>query len=284
LREVGTTNRTHTNDFEHAIGARTALLMKVHTSNYTIEGFTAAVPEATLADLAHARGLPFVVDLGSGTLIDLAAFGLPHEPTVQEALAHGADLVTFSGDKLLGGPQAGLIVGRKDLIDRIKRNPLKRALRVDKMTLAALEAVLGLYRNPDTLAQHLPALQLLTRPLPEIAALAARIQPVLARAFDGLARVSIEPAASQIGSGALPVDVLPSRAVAITPLEAKRGAAAALRRWAAAFRALPIPVIGTIAQGAVRFDVRCLTDEAAFVAQLAQLELTAPAGDGDDHR
>ncbi len=278
LHEVGTTNRTHVGDFEQAIGAHTALLMKVHTSNYVIEGFTAAVPAPALADLAHSHRLPFVVDLGSGTLADLAAYGLPHEPTVQEALGHGADLVAFSGDKLLGGPQAGLIVGRQDLIDKIKRNPLKRALRVDKMTLAALEAVLRLYRDPATLAQNLPALQLLTRPLPEVAALAARVQPALERTFHGLALVTVEPAASQIGSGALPVDVLPSRAVAITPLGAKRGAAAALRRWAAAFRALPIPVIGTIAHGALRFDLRCLTEEAPFVAQLAQLDLTIPRG------
>ncbi len=283
LREVGTTNRTHLRDFEQAIAARSALLMKVHTSNYVIEGFTATVPAPALAGLAHARGLPFVVDLGSGTVVDLAAYGLPHEPTVQEALAHGADLVTFSGDKLLGGPQAGLIVGRQDLVEKIKRNPLKRALRVDKMTLAALEAVLRLYRNPGTLAQHLPALQLLTRPLPEIAALADRVQPPLARVFDGLARVTVEQAASQIGSGALPVDVVPSFAVTITPLASKRRAGALLQRWAAAFRALPMPVIGTIDRGGLRLDLRCLTEEAPFLAQLAQLDLTT-SGDGHDHR
>jgi L-seryl-tRNA(Ser) seleniumtransferase len=248
-----------------------------------IEGFTAAAPAAALADLAHERGLPFVIDLGSGTLVDLAAYGLPHEPTVQEALAHGADLVTFSGDKLLGGPQAGLIVGRADLIDRIKRNPLKRALRVDKMTLAALEAVLRLYRDPATLAQHLPALQLLTRSLPEIAALAARVQPPLARAFEGVGHVTVEPTTSQIGSGALPTDVLPSAAAVITPLAGKRRAGAVLQRWAAAFRALPIPVIGTIAGGALRFDMRCLTREASFLAQLAQLDLT-PSANGHDRR
>ncbi len=283
LREVGTTNRTHLHDFERAITARSALLMKVHTSNYVIKGFTAAASAPALADLAHTRGLPFVVDLGSGTLVDLAAYGLPHEPTVQEVLAHGADLVTFSGDKLLGGPQAGLIVGRQDLVDKIKRNPLKRALRVDKMTLAALEEVLRLYRDPGTLAQHLPALQLLTRPLAEIAALADRVQPPLARAFDGLARVTVEQAASQIGSGALPVDVLPSFAVTITPLASKRRAGALLQRWAAAFRGLPMPVIGTIDRGGLRFDLRCLTEEASFLAQLAQLDLTT-SGDGHDHR
>lgn len=278
LREIGTTNRTHLRDFEQAIGTRTALLMKVHTSNYVVEGYTAAVPPGELAEVAHAHGLPFVVDLGSGTLVDLAAYGLPHEPTVQETLGYGADLVTFSGDKLLGGPQAGLIVGRRELIDKIKRNPLKRALRVDKTTLAALEAVLRLYRDPAALAGHLPALQLLTRPLPEISVVAARVQPAVQRAFAGRARVTLATAVSQIGSGALPIEVLPSVALVITPLVGKRGSGAVLRRWAAAFRALPTPVIGTIAQGALRFDLRCLTDEQAFVAQLAQIDFSPPEG------
>jgi len=275
LREVGTTNRTHLADFEQAIGARSALLMKVHASNYAIQGFTAMVPEKELAAIAHARGLPFVVDLGSGALVDLSQYGLPKEPTPQETWAHGADLVTFSGDKLLGGPQAGIIVGRAELVKKIKRNHLKRALRVDKMTLAALEAVLKLYRQPEKLAQRLPTLRLLTRPAADIEALCRRVEPAVAQAVRDAAHVSVVPCHSQIGSGALPVELLPSTALALAPLKRGRGEGTALRQLAAAFRALPIPVIGTISDGALKFDMRCLENEREFVDQLAQLRLEA---------
>ena len=273
LREVGTTNRTHRADFEQAIGARSAMLMKVHTSNYAIQGFTAMMPEKELAALAHARGLPFVVDLGSGTLVDLSQYGLPKEPTPQETLAHGADLVTFSGDKLLGEPQAGIIVGRAELVKKIKRNHLKRALRVDKMTLAALEAVLKLYRQPEKLAQRLPTLRQLTRPAADIEALCRRLEPAVAQAVARVARVSVVPCHSQIGSGALPVELLPSTALALVPLKRGRGEGTALKRLATAFRALPVPVIGTISDGALKFDLRCLENEREFVEQLTQLRL-----------
>jgi L-seryl-tRNA(Ser) seleniumtransferase len=268
LREVGTTNRTHTRDFEAAIGPDTALILKVHTSNYEIQGFTASVPAARLAALAHEHGLPLIEDLGSGTLASLEDWGLPHEPTVAESLKAGADLVTFSGDKLLGGPQAGLVVGRADLIAALAKNPLKRALRLDKIRLAALEAVLRLYADPDRLAERLPTLRLLARPHAEIEALARRLEPILANALDGIATVSRIETKSQIGSGALPVSLLPSVGLALTPQDRSGAAADKLARR---LRSLPVPVIGRIEGGRVVLDLRCLEDEAEFAAQLSQL-------------
>jgi L-seryl-tRNA(Ser) seleniumtransferase len=271
LHEVGTTNRTHLKDYAEAIGPRTGAIMKVHTSNYVIQGFTASVAEPELAALAHEHRLPFVVDLGSGMLVNLEEYGLPHEPTPKEALAHGADVVTFSGDKLLGGPQAGLIVGHKDLIQRIKKNPMKRALRVDKMTLAALEAVLKLYTHPERLVQELPTLRALTRSQREIENQAQRVLPGVAAALHGKATATVVQCSSQIGSGSLPIDSLPSAGIAIEGTGKNRSSAA--QRIATAFRALPVPVIGRIAEGAFLMDLRCLDDESAFTAQLRELAL-----------
>ena len=274
LHEVGTTNRTHLRDFEQAINPRTAMLMKVHWSNFEITGFTKTVPERELAALAHAHGLALVNDLGSGTLVDLSQYGLPKEPTVQAALADGADLVLFSGDKLLGGPQAGLIAGRADLVKRIKQNPLKRALRVGKLTLAALEAVLRLYRHPEQLQQRLTTLRLLTRAQADIAALAQRLLPHVAAAVGPVYAVRAIPLHSQIGSGARPVDLLPSAGLALTPAATGRGSGAALKRLETAWRGLPLPVIGHVRDGALCLDLRCLEDETAFADQLPRL---APA-------
>lgn len=269
LREVGTTNRTHLKDYTEAIGPETGLLLKVHTSNYVVQGFTAEVEPAELAKLARAHDLPFVDDLGSGTLVDLARWGLHHEKTVQDALKGGADLVTFSGDKLLGGPQAGIVAGRKDLIARLAKNPLKRALRLDKLRLAALEATLRLYRDPDRLAERLPTLRLFTRQTGELHALAERLRPLTAAQLGTGWNVETIDCTSQIGSGALPLETLPSAGLAIRPSgKASGGAVEAL---AAAFRAVPVPVVGRIAQGALIFDLRCLEDETLFTEQLAAL-------------
>ena len=272
LREVGTTNRTHLADYAEAIGPKTGMLLKVHASNYEVRGFTAATDERELAALAKAHAVPFVVDLGSGALVDLARYGLPHEPTPREALEAGADLVTFSGDKLLGGPQAGLVVGRADLVAALRRNPMKRAMRCDKLTLAALGAVLALYADPDRLPEYLPALRLLVRPAADIEALARRLAPAVARWLGPAANVEIVAVQSQIGSGSLPVDLLPSHALRITPAAAKRGSGRALDALAARFRSLATPAIGRIANGALLLDLRCLEsgdEEVAFTQLFA---------------
>lgn len=270
LVEVGTTNRTHARDYAEAIRARTALLMQVHASNYAISGFTARVDTAGLAAIARAHGLPLVVDLGSGSLVDLAEHGLPREPTVQETLAAGADLILFSGDKLLGGPQAGLIAGRADLIAKINRNPLKRALRMDKTGLAALAAVLALYREPENLARTLPTLRALVRSAADIAAQAGRLREPVARALGAGWQVEVATMDGQVGSGAQPTAALVGAGLRIEPAARVRGG---LDRLARRLRALPRPVLGRLADDALWLDLRGLDvdDEADFVAQLGEL-------------
>ena len=258
LREVGTTNRTHAKDYLQAIGPDTGLLMKVHTSNYRIEGFTKEVSAPELALMAHQAGLPLVNDLGSGTLVDLRRWGLKPEPTVAEAVAEGADVVTFSGDKLLGGPQAGFIVGKREIITAINRNPLKRAVRMDKIRIAATEATLRLYRDPDRLADRLPTLRLLARPEPEIRAQAERLAPRVAAKLG--CRVRVTDCASQIGSGALPTETIPSAGLALGPSP---------EALAERLRGLSTPIIGRIHNDELILDLRCLPDDAALLAAIS---------------
>ena len=268
LVEVGATNRTHLQDYRAAISAQTALLMKVHTSNYRLQGFTQSVDAKTLAELAHEHGLPCMVDLGSGCLVDFTALGLPGEPQASDYIANGIDLITFSGDKLLGGPQCGIIAGKKSLVERICKNPLKRALSVDSMILAALSEVLKLYRHPESLTETLPTLRQLTRPATQIEAQAVRLCDELASHLPPPFRAATSPCRSQIGSGALPVETLPSFAIAI---ESDQGRDSDLRHLATELRKLPRPVIGRIHDGRLLLDLRCLDCESLFLQQLPQL-------------
>ena|SRR5579862_419503 len=270
LREVGTTNRTHLADYAQAIGPRTALLLKVHTSNYIVQGFTAAVKVSELVPLARPHGLPIVVDLGSGALLPLSRWGLPAEVTVGEMIEAGADLVAFSGDKLLGGPQAGIIVGRAELVRKLRASPLKRALRVSKLILAALEAVLSLYRSPELLPERLTLLRLLLRPIEELQQQAQRLRPRLQAALGTAFEVLDAPMQSQIGSGTLPQQELPSYGLDIAPANTRRASITALERE---LRALPRPIIGRLIDQRLQLDLRCLelADEEAFAAQWAEL-------------
>ncbi|HEY7644074.1 MAG TPA: L-seryl-tRNA(Sec) selenium transferase [Hyphomicrobiales bacterium] len=272
LVEVGTTNRTHLADYERAIGADTALIMKVHCSNYAVKGFTKTVGMDELSALGRKWSLPVVEDLGSGTLTDLRRYGLPYEPTAAASIEAGADIVTFSGDKLLGGPQAGFIAGRKDLVARIAKHPMKRALRLDKIRLAAIEATLRLYADPAVLRAKLPTIRLLTRPADDIRAAAERVLAAVAAHLPDGIEAEIAPCHSQIGSGALPLDLMPSVAITFTAKQG-RGAGARIEKLAARLRALPVPVIGRIADSRLWLDLRCLEpqDEPLLAEQLAAL-------------
>ncbi|MHC1741444.1 MAG: L-seryl-tRNA(Sec) selenium transferase [Syntrophobacteraceae bacterium] len=253
LREVGTTNRTHLRDYESAIGDETALLMKVHTSNYRIVGFTAEVPLDQLVSLGRSHGIPVVEDLGSGSFVDLSQFGLPGEPTVQEALKAGVDVVTFSGDKLLGGPQAGIILGRKDFVAACRKNPLTRALRVDKMTLAALEVTLRLYRDERQAIAKIPTLRMIAAPIEELDQRAHQLADSL-RAVDPGKKLSVQVQSgnSQVGGGSLPANDLPSRIVAI------RSQALSAQRIESFLRGNKPPIIARIESDQILLDVRTL--------------------------
>jgi L-seryl-tRNA(Ser) seleniumtransferase len=270
--EVGTTNATHLADYRRAIGERTALIMKVHTSNYSIQGFTSAVSEQQLAPLAREAGVAIACDLGSGSLVDLSNYGLPREPVVRDMIEAGCDVATFSGDKLLGGPQAGLIVGSAKTVGRIRKHPLKRALRISKLPLAALEATLRLYLAPEKLPQRLPTLRLLCRSQASIRAVARQLEEPLRQALAPRYSVEVVDMASQIGSGSLPVDRLPSAGLRIVPTGTRRkGLGTALSELAAILRSLPEPVIGRISEDALQLDLRCLEDPALLAAQLPSL-------------
>ena len=265
LYEVGTTNRTHEYDYRNALDNGAVAIMRVHASNFSIHGFTSSVPVKTLANLAAAENACFINDLGSGALIDLTTYGLPNEPTATRAIADGADIVTFSGDKLLGGPQCGLIVGRQAWIERINRNPMKRALRCDKLTLAALDSLLTLYMNPAQLHQTVPALRLLTRAVEEITQTAKAVAPAVSVLLSGKAVVDIKPCESQVGSGAQPTERIPSVALVITPRES---GGTALQKMAEDFRKLSVPVITRTHDDALWLDMRCLEDPDAFINNL----------------
>ena len=264
LREVGTTNRTHRRDYAEAIGAETALLLKVHPSNYRISGFTAEVSIAELAELGRAHNMDVMEDLGAGALVDMSLYGVAREPMVRERIAAGAAIVTFSGDKLLGGPQAGIIVGRRALIEKLRANPLKRALRCDKLTIAALEATLRLYLRSADLAAELPTLRMLRRTPAEIGIVAERVRGILAERLGPQFVLEMIDAVSEVGSGALPAQELKTRALRITHPRMPADAIAAMFR-----RAQP-PVIGRINEGAFMLDMRTVEDAAALAVKFAQ--------------
>jgi L-seryl-tRNA(Ser) seleniumtransferase len=264
IREVGTTNRVHQRDYAGAIGPETALLLKVHPSNYRVVGFTAEVSLPEVVEIGRAHNVEVMEDLGSGALIDMSSYGLPREPIVRERIAAGAAIVTFSGDKLLGGPQSGIVVGRRALIERLKTNPLKRALRCDKIILAALEATLRLYLRSEDLATDLPTLRLLKRSAAEIGIVAARARELLAERLGPEFQIEVVNSTSQIGSGALPTEELESRALRIKHRKLSEHAIAAI------FRAARPAVIGRVRDGAFMLDLRTIEDAADLAVEFTR--------------
>ncbi|MDO9758952.1 L-seryl-tRNA(Sec) selenium transferase [Glaesserella parasuis] len=266
LVEVGTTNRTHLKDYRNAINENTAFLMKVHTSNYQIQGFTSSVSEEELVALGQEFNLPVISDLGSGSLTDMQALNLPAEPIVQQKVASGVDLVSFSGDKLLGGPQAGIIVGKKALIDQLQQHPFKRVLRCDKVILSGLEATLRHYLFPDRLADDLPTLHLLTQSLDTLQHKAERLKVALSKRLDCRYLLQIEPSEAQIGSGALPTEKIPSLAVTISA--DKQSDLLELEKQ---FKTYPNPIIARFAQQKMWLDVRSVAEFEVLIFMLEEL-------------
>ncbi len=258
LKEVGTTNRTHLSDYERAIGDNTGLILKVHTSNFKIAGFTEAVELSDLVGLGTKKNLPVMNDLGSGCFIDLSPFGFDREPTVQEALKAGVDIVTFSGDKLLGGPQAGIILGSKEIIERVKQNPLNRALRIDKLTLAALEATMRNYLTSGDALTTIPGIRLLTTPVSAIEKNARKLLRILKKSSLKNFDIVLKQGYSMAGGGSLPTQEIPTVLLAITSRSMSTG------RLGDRLRFLDVPVIARIADDEILFDVRTI-DESEFV-------------------
>ena len=250
LVEVGATNRTHVHDYEQAVNENTSLLLRVHCSNYRIIGFTKEVHNEELVQLGRKHSIPVMEDLGSGCFVDLSKFGLAKEPTVQEVVASGVDVITFSGDKLLGGPQAGIILGQKDFIDRIKKNPLTRALRIDKFTLAGLESILRLYRDPKTVFQKVPTLSMISESQDDVRHRAQELALLLTEKVGLNCEITVENVSSRIGGGAMPEQDLASCGIVLQPkfismddLEKR-------------FRALDMPIIGRVEQNRMILDIR----------------------------
>jgi L-seryl-tRNA(Ser) seleniumtransferase len=267
LKEVGTTNRTHPRDYEGAISDKTALLMKVHTSNYSMIGFTSEVSLAELTALGRKHGLPVMNDLGSGTLVDFRKYGLAYEPTIGEAVAAGADVVTFSGDKLLGGPQAGIIVGKKDILAAIRKNPLTRALRIDKLTLAALEITLREYRDPDRAVEAIPTLKMMTAPVARVQEKCERLLAMLKATGDARLRTEIVAGVSRAGGGSFPLLDIPTRCVSIEI------AGLSPDRLEQALRGGRPPVIGRIEKEMLLLDLRTVAEDELAIIRDALLSV-----------
>jgi L-seryl-tRNA(Ser) seleniumtransferase len=272
LVEVGTTNKTYLRDYEAALSPETALLLKVHRSNFVLRGFVQDVPVSDLVALGRRAGIPVMYDMGSGAFVDMRARGLPPEPTVQEALGSGVDLVTCSGDKLLGGPQAGILLGREDLLRRVRSHPLARAVRIDKLDLAALEATLRAYRDPEAVWDEIPVLRMLSQPAPALERAARDLASRLEAVLRGRASVEVCPTASEAGGGALPGVELPSWAVAVLPLTGR------VEAWERALREHTPPVLARIAEGRLLLDVRTLGPEDTDPLVEALAEAAGAAG------